>query len=61
MSLKETLKQLIIETIQEEYLELDESLLLEKWSDKYKRSIDCNNQKVSVNALIVKEEKKMKV
>ena len=45
MSLKETLKQLIIETIQEEYLELDESLLLEKWSDKYKRSIDCNNPK----------------
>lgn len=44
MSIKNLLENMIRETIQEEYLDIDD-LLLEKWSDKYKRSIDCNNPK----------------
>jgi hypothetical protein len=38
MSLKETLKQLIIETIQDQYLEIDINLLLEGTFDKEKSS-----------------------
>jgi hypothetical protein len=45
MSIKTLLENMIREVIQEEYLEFDNDLLLEKWSDKYKHSIDCNNPK----------------
>ena len=38
MSIKELLKQLILETIREEYIEIDENLLSEGTFDKEKKS-----------------------